>query len=657
MCGIFGVFCKKDILSSSAFKKSVRMLFKLSESRGKESSGLAWWQDEKVIIYKATVRARDMLRSPEYKAIESEIGWEDTSSGSVALIGHCRLVTNGLQSMHYNNQPLSKGGSVAVHNGIITNDCEIWSKIAHFQREFEVDTEVFLALLEDKLQDSFSIEQAWRWAYSAVEGSVSIGVFHTDFGKIVTATDNGSLYTCGSNELGFHAFASEKHILKKLLAQPELVSFSSKITVQKVHPKKAVLFDFKTLNSSVFSLDEDDSYCPSVSKSKHNIDKVKVYDLSKLESPESCDLVRCTKCILPETMPFIEFDEQGVCNFCRNHQPRAAIGESALDEILESYRKNDGSPDCLVGFSGGRDSSYGLHLLKNKYGMNPVAFTYDWGMVTDLARRNIYRICGKLGIEHIIVSADIRKKRENVRRNIMAWLKQPDLGMIPLFMAGDKQFYYHANKIMDRMNIGLVVFCENGKFERAHFKSGYCGINEGSRRAFNITLAEKIKIALYYISRFIRNPRYINRSIIDTLTAFYSTYVLKHDYLFLFEYVDWNEEEVVDTLIKTYNWETSPDTVGTWRIGDGTAPFYNYIYYTMTGFTEHDTFRSNQIRHGVISRDEAIAKVQQENQIRIESMEWYANKIGFDLNEALCKVNAAPKLYKTYNLHELIKGS
>ena len=78
------------------------------------------------------------------------------------------------------------------------------------------------------------------------------------------------------------------------------------------------------------------------------------------------------------------------------------LGDDKLFEILDKYRSKDGSPDCVVGLSGGRDSSYGLHLLKTKFRMNPIAFTYDWGLTTDISRVNQSKICGKLGIEHII---------------------------------------------------------------------------------------------------------------------------------------------------------------------------------------------------------------------------------------------------------------
>lgn len=103
------------------------------------------------------------------------------------------------------------------------------------------------------------------------------------------------------------------------------------------------------------------------------------------------DLRRCSKCLLPETMPFIAFDADGVCNYCLNYRPRnnpKPVEE--LFELVRPYRRPEGQ-DCIVPLSGGRDSCYGLHLIVKELGMNPVTFTYDWGMVTDLGRRNISR--------------------------------------------------------------------------------------------------------------------------------------------------------------------------------------------------------------------------------------------------------------------------
>ena len=83
-----------------------------------------------------------------------------------------------------------------------------------------------------------------------------------------------------------------------------------------------------------------------------------------------------------------------------------------LLNLLKSYEKFSGNK-CIVPLSGGRDSSYALHIIKKELKMSPITMTYDWGMVTDLARRNQARVVGNLGVEHVWVSANISKKRKN----------------------------------------------------------------------------------------------------------------------------------------------------------------------------------------------------------------------------------------------------
>ncbi len=95
-----------------------------------------------------------------------------------------------------------------------------------------------------------------------------------------------------------------------------------------------------------------------------------------------------------------------------------------------------------------------------------------------------------------------------------------------------------------------------------------------------------------------------------------------------------------------YDWEKAEDTTTTWRIGDGTAAFYNYIYQVVAGFTEHDTFRSNQIREGQITREEAMALVKQENRPRYANIKWYLDALGLDFADTIKTVNAIPRLYR-----------
>lgn len=144
----------------------------------------------------------------------------------------------------------------------------------------------------------------------------------------------------------------------------------------------------------------------------------------------------------------------------------------------------------------------------------------------------------------------------------------------------------------------------------------------------------------------LESPDYFNRSIIDSLVGeYYRSFNGKTDYYHIFDYYKWDETEIDDILINEYEFEKAPDTPTTWRIGDGTAAFYNYIYYTIAGFSEHDTFRSNQIREGQISRDEALRLVSIENKPRYQNIVWYIEALGLDYVSVIKKINSVKKMY------------
>ena len=649
MCGIFGFIALESWRNSPQdFEKSVKNLFLLSETRGKEAAGLAVINSDTIKIHKTPLSASKMLLSDGYKAFMAKalLGWKRNTS--MAAIGHARLVTNGLQFLDNNNQPVAKSGAVVVHNGIIVNDAALWSKYSELNRDYEVDTEIVAELLQYFRGKGFSVPQAVGSCFQNIQGEASIAAAFDDENLITLATNTGSLYWAIAKDNSAAFFVSEGYMAQKLTKSPTCIKGFEGITFQRLNPGYGLIIDLGNLNISTYSLNLDQQ------QSTKESEKVTRRQLSLPGQDEAKwrqNIRRCSKCILPETMPFIEFDDNNVCNFCKSYQPQKLKGKESLENELAAIRSNDGSPDCLVAFSGGRDSSMGVHLLVKEYGMNPIAYTYDWGMVTDIARRNQARICGQLGIEHLWVSADIKGKRRNIRKNVSAWLQNPSLGMVPLFMAGDKQFFWYANQYLKTTGIKKIIFCMNG-LERTDFKTGFAGVpaKKGDGKHYHIDLKSKLQLAHYYGAQFLLNPRYLNASLFDTLFAYVSYYFINQDHLYLFDYIKWDEQEVNRTLIDEYGWETANDTPTTWRIGDGTAAFYNYIYYTVAGFTENDTLRSNQIREGVLTRDEAIRLVEQENQPRWPSIQEYLRTIGIDIGDAIRSINTIPKLYDPHHL-------
>jgi asparagine synthetase B (glutamine-hydrolysing) len=677
MCGIFGIIIKPGVsVPASDISKALRKIAIASESRGKDSSGIAFRteSDRTIRVIKGDIPIRELLRSREFKSSLSESLDAFNQERGFTAFGHARLVTNGTQLHEVNNQPVIKEGIFIIHNGIIVNVEDLWKKHPELQRNYSIDTEIIPSLIRKGLSEGNCLDLACVRCFNELEGNYSIAAMFGDLGTFLLATNNGSLYYI-TDSASFIIFSSESHYLRTILGDPFLKSFPGHGEICQLKANQGMLIGLADLNIRNFdiTIEPDEPVRESFTapyeihkqilentSSRHEvvIDPA-IYQEFTIKSSEGrllqynhdaiSKLKRCTRCILPETFPYIEFDERGVCNYCNNYrQKNQPKPMEELLAVIEPYKRKDGGPDCLIPFSGGRDSSYTLHFVKKELGMNPIAFTYDWGMVTDLARRNASRVCGKLGVENIIVAADIRFKRENIRKNVSAWLKRPRLGMVPLFMAGDKYFFYYSNKVLTHTNLHLSIWGSN-PLENTDFKSGFAGIKPqfGKKRIDELNLGKKIRLGAFFANNYLFNPAFINSSMHDTFGAFTSRYLIKrHGYIQLFDYITWDENVIDDLIINEYKWEKSIDTSSTWRIGDGTAAFYNYIYYTVAGFSEFDTFRSNQIREDQLSREKALELVYEENHPRYENLRWYLDIIGMDFESTVNRINHIPKLYR-----------
>ena len=604
MCGIFGSI-SNDVVDN----KKISILATHSKQRGYDSSGLAVSDGRKYRITRADYEITKLLVKHKW-------------SGSNVVMGHSRLITNGL----YDNQPVVRDGMFVIHNGIIVNEDEIWSTI-NVKRLFQIDSEAIIGIATKHLDDGGDFSQIPQQVLSKCQGTISAVLAIPSLGKILLFSNNGSLFV-GKNNDNYY-FASEKYALKNIGCSG----------IKQIWQEGMILDIPKSEIIEV--VDDQQRRKDNLIPTFKNISE----EEAMLQYPQP-EIKRCTKCLLPETMPFITFDSDGVCNYCHNYKLRnTPKPKEELFELVKPYRRNN-EPDCLVPFSGGRDSSYSLHLIVNELKMTPITYTYDWGMVTDLGRRNISRMCSKLGVENIIVAADISKKRRNIRNNLRAWLKSPHLGMISILTAGDKHFFQHIETVKKQTGIDLNLWGVN-PLEVTHFKAGFLGIKPDFEedRVYMTGFYKQLRYQYLRFKTMLNSLGYFNSSIWDTLSGeYYRSFLKKKDYFHVYDYWRWDEKKIDETLSQ-YDWELAPDTNTTWRIGDGTAAFYNYIYYTVTGFTEHDTFRSNQIREGQITREEALELVKDENRPRYQNIRWYLDTLNMDFTEVINVINAIPKLY------------
>jgi tRNA(Ile)-lysidine synthase TilS/MesJ len=119
----------------------------------------------------------------------------------------------------------------------------------------------------------------------------------------------------------------------------------------------------------------------------------------------------CKICVLDDNFPGIKFDSEGVCNLCRSigkpvHQAEKKHEYEAKFRDLISQHKGKSEYDALVAFSGGKDSAYTLDLVKNRFGLHPLSYSYDNGFQSERALDNIRSVVAHLGVDHITLAPD-----------------------------------------------------------------------------------------------------------------------------------------------------------------------------------------------------------------------------------------------------------
>lgn len=172
------------------------------------------------------------------------------------------------------------------------------------------------------------------------------------------------------------------------------------------------------------------------------------------------DLCFCKKCLVMSTRPRVTFNAEGICNACQWHEEKKKIDwdarEILLQELLDKHRKHDGSFDCVVPVSGGKDGSYVSHRLKNDYGMNPLCITVTPALEMDLGRENL-RSFIESGFDHISININPSILR---KANKWGFINKgfPYYGWLTAIASAPLNF-------ASKFNINLVFYGEDGEVE------------------------------------------------------------------------------------------------------------------------------------------------------------------------------------------------
>ena len=627
MCGLFGVFTVGENSISTSDITELNRLGKKAQRRGVDASGLISVSDDRQI---RVVKANHSFESMVKTRVGHELLKSAKKQHTVALFGHSRLETHGYSGSSENNQPVVLGSWVVVHNGVITNADEIRFNTQINDLGIETDSVAIALLLEkwDRDGRSYNSDEV----FNQLSGEYSIIAASTS-GEVLCRTNVGNLYfATGENEQIFIA-SEPRQFSKELQQNCSQVELNETVTLHESSQDTGSIFVHTSIKSEVGM---EGAQGLHLGGSQVDLDFSKSMEqVALIAQDRAKGLRRCNVCILPETFPGIHFNEDGVCSICLDFELPEYSGLDSLAEDLQNELTESG--EVLVCLSGGRDSSYILHLVHH-LGFKPIAYTYDWGMVTTAARENMSQMCGDLGVEHIVVSPDIRRNRTRINRALSSWLKNPKLATIPILMAGDKPYFRWGQEVA-RERGGIPVLMADHPMETTGFKSMLAGAKTAADHSqgttYRLNISSMTKMIYTYGAHAIQSPGLMPSLIKEGLIGFVDYYIRDHKFLKPFSYIPWEEELIETTLRSEYAWSSGEDrSVTPWRMGDGTAPFYNLMYLIGLGMTEHDTLRSNQIRFGLIERQEALEKGTRDNSFNALGLASYFATVGIDLKWA-----------------------
>ena len=328
--------------------------------------------------------------------------------------------------------------------------------------------------------------------------------------------------------------------------------------------------------------------------------------------------MRCSKCILPETVPGITFNEKNECNYCQENYPSYyPKGDDKLIEFLNKNIKDKTNADCLVGLSGGKDSTYSLIALKEQFNMRVEAFTYVHDGSTKFSVENAANTCKKLNIKHHIVSLENQLHLKTFKGFFESWIKSPSTTSAGMTCVACKHLHLLGLSIAEERNIPMIVW-SNCPLEYAPFLALKLSGNkkeqlkrDGNLKGGLLLIKELTKTKKFPETFF----KYFNTCFKGCLAAFPTSSYLKKKFpgiipVFFYEYHEWNPEKIKKYIREKVDWK-DPDQKDDWHSDCLFNYFKEYMFLEMLGASYTDAFLSNQIRYGLMSREEALKKLKE----------------------------------------------
>ena len=340
----------------------------------------------------------------------------------------------------------------------------------------------------------------------------------------------------------------------------------------------------------------------------------------------------CIRCVMPETQEGQSFDQYGFCNVCRSSEDKMSIDwverRTQLGQVLQEAknRHKDDPYDCLIPISGGKDSTFQLHVLVKEFGMRPLAVTFSHNWFTPIGMYNLVNCLEVFDVDHVMFTPKRSLVNRSAKRSVVAigdacWHCHAGVGAFPLKIALD----YGINLIV--WGESVAESSSRGtysapimKFDQDYFRKVSAKLSPSEFASEGLSLREL---------RAFETPNakeYETANIIGIHLG---------DYLF------WDEERQTEFITKEYGWK-SDDVEGTYK-GYKSAEcimpgVHDFACYLKRGYGRTSFHVSSDIRAGILSKDEISANFLISERSVPPTFKYFSEITGMSLDEFVTKV-------------------
>jgi N-acetyl sugar amidotransferase len=341
---------------------------------------------------------------------------------------------------------------------------------------------------------------------------------------------------------------------------------------------------------------------------------------------------RCSRCGLPQTHETISYDAAGVCNICRQHEFKAdridwAANKTALDALVEEYR-GQYDYDCLVPFSGGKDSTWTLYYLIREYKLKPLVVRFDHGFLRPNLDANVKRVMRNLGVDFLTFTPNWRVVQRLMLQSFLekgdfCWHCHTGIFSYPMWLAIEKK-------------VPLIFWGEPSAEYTAYFS--YDQVEEVDERRFN----RYVNLGISADDMFVRlggtvDPRDLKPYSYPPLKELRA---LNYRSVCLGSYIPWDVRRQAETIQRELGRtgdevENVPPQYGYEKIECYMQGVRDYIKYIKRGYSRPTHLVALDVRNGRMTKDEGEHLVAEYEGRRPPSLDLFLEFVGLTEEEFL----------------------